>query len=117
MGDVNHLSDDGPPIDINPKDWADVVHVLREQVPGMEVWAFGSRARHCAKPYSDLDLAFVAAVPMSLELLANLTNAFENSDLSIRVDIVDWASASEAFRCIMARDKVVVQLPLNKLTP
>lgn len=47
------------PIDIAPRDWVDVLNILREQVPGLEVWAFGSRARRAAKPYSDLDLALM----------------------------------------------------------
>jgi len=98
-----------PPIDIEPQDWAVVMHILQEQVPTLEVWAFGSRARHCAKPYSDLDLALITPVPLSLEKLANLSEAFDTSDLPIRVDVVDWASTSETFRKIIAQDKVVVQ--------
>lgn len=98
-----------PPIEINPSDWADVVRILREQVPGVEVWAFGSRARRTAKPYSDLDLALMTRQPLTLEQLASITDAFETSDLPIRVDVVDWASTSEAFRRIIERDRVVVQ--------
>ena len=48
---------DTPDIDISPGQW-DIVHdILQRHVPGHEVWAFGSRARRRAKPYSDLDLA------------------------------------------------------------
>lgn len=98
-----------PPIEIAPRDWADVLRILREQAPGVEVWAFGSRARRTAKPYSDLDLALITRQPLSLEQLATLRDAFEASDLPIRVDVVDWASTSEAFRTLIARDRVVVQ--------
>lgn len=98
-----------PPIEIAPRDWSDVVRILQECVPGMEVWAFGSRARRTAKPYSDLDLALICAEPLSLGQLAGITDAFDTSDLPIRVDVVDWASASNAFRKIIARDRVVVQ--------
>lgn len=98
-----------PPIDIVPRDWADVVRILHEQVPAMEVWAFGSRAKHTAKPYSDLDLALITQQPLSLEQLAAITDAFATSDLPIRVDLVDWASTSEAFRKHIAQGKVVVQ--------
>ncbi len=99
-----------PPIEIAPCDWADVLRILREQAPGVEVWAFGSRARRTAKPYSDLDLALITRQPLSLEQLATLTDAFETSDLPIRVDLVDWASTSAAFRNIIERDRVVVQV-------
>ena len=98
-----------PPIEIAPRDWADVLRILREQAPGVEVWAFGSRARRTAKPYSDLDLAFITRQPLTLEQLASITDAFATSDLPIRVDVVDWASTSEAFRNIIERDSVVVQ--------
>ncbi len=46
---------------------------------------------------------------MSLDKLANISEAFDTSDLPIRVDVVDWASTSEPFRKIIAQDKVVVQ--------
>jgi predicted nucleotidyltransferase len=59
-----------PPIDIAPRDWAGVVRILHEQVPAMEVWAFGSRAKHTAKPYSDLDLALITQQPLSLDPLS-----------------------------------------------
>ena len=98
-----------PPIDIAPRDWADVVRILHEQVPTIEVWAFGSRAKHTAKPYSDLDLALITPQPLSLEQLAAITDAFATSDLPIRVDVVDWASTSEAFRKLIAQDSVMVQ--------
>lgn len=98
-----------PPIQINPRDWADVLQILHTHAPGMAVWAFGSRARHTAKPYSDLDLALVTAQPLSLAQLGDLAEAFESSDLTIRVDLVDWASTSAAFRQRIEADRVVVQ--------
>lgn len=98
-----------PAIDLEPRDWVDVVRILHEQVPGIEVWAFGSRAKHTAKPYSDLDLALITQQPLSLERMAAITEAFATSDLPIRVDVVDWASTSDAFRQIIVKNKVVVQ--------
>lgn len=98
-----------PPIEIDPRDWVDVVRILHEQVPDTEVWAFGSRAKRNAKPYSDLDLALITPQPLSLDQLATITDAFATSDLPIRVDLVDWASISRAFRKLIAQDKVVVQ--------
>jgi type I restriction enzyme S subunit len=98
-----------PPIEIDPRDWVDVVRILHEQVPNTEVWAFGSRAKRNAKPYSDLDLALITRQPLSLGQLASITDAFATSDLPIRVDLVDWASLSKAFRKLIEQDKVVVQ--------
>lgn len=98
-------------IDLDPRDRVEVLRILAEQVPGMEVWAFGSRVRHTAKPYSDLDLALITQQPLSLDQMAAITDAFANSDLSIRVDVADWASTSEVFRQIISQAKVVVQRP------
>lgn len=98
-----------PPIEISPRDWADVSRILREHVPAFEVWTFGSRARRTAKPYSDLDLALITRQPLTLEQMAAITDAFAMSDLPIRVDVVEWASTSEAFRKIIERDRVVLQ--------
>jgi type I restriction enzyme S subunit len=37
-----------------------VRRILQKHVPGYEVWAFGSRAKWTAKPYSDLDLVIIS---------------------------------------------------------
>ncbi len=98
-----------PPIELDTTSWQEVQRILQAHVPKFNVWAFGSRARHASKPYSDLDLAVMSDHPMSLAQMADIQSAFEESDLPIRVDVVDWGSCSEAFRAIIARDKIVVQ--------
>lgn len=98
-----------PGIDIQPAQWEIVKEVLKRHAPYHEVWAFGSRARNCAKPYSDLDLAIVGDTPLPPSLRAALADDFSESDLPWKVDVVDWASTSEKFRQIIDRDKVVLQ--------
>ena len=111
--DQPHATDIAVPIELGPADWELVTRILGKEVPELEVWAFGSRAKRNAKAYSDLDLALITTVPLTLDQLARITDAFETSDLTIRVDVVDWASTSEAFRTIIHRDKVVLQKPLH----
>lgn len=103
------MSDEAPPIDIRPEHWAIARAILRRHVPQYEVWAFGSRATGKAKPFSDLDLAILTPAPLPLDVSAALAEDFSESDLPWKVDLVDWARTSEAFRRIIARDKVVVQ--------
>ena len=98
-----------PDIDISPAEWDIVSTLLHRHVPGFAVWAFGSRAKWTAKPYSDLDLAIVTDRPLDLSLSAALADDFSESDLPFKVDVIDWASTSEAFRKIIERDRVVVQ--------
>jgi len=96
-------------IDLKPEDWDEVCRILKTHLPEYPVWAFGSRVKGTAKPYSDLDLAIIAPLPLSLTEMATVKEAFDESDLSIRVDIVDWATTSDTFRKIIEQDKVVVQ--------
>jgi predicted nucleotidyltransferase len=98
-----------PPIDIAPADWAIVRDILQKHLPNREVWAFGSRAKGTAKMYSDLDLAVITDTPLSFDVSGALREDFSESDLPWRVDIVDWATTSEAFRRVIEQDKVMVQ--------
>ncbi|SJM92414.1 conserved hypothetical protein [Crenothrix polyspora] len=98
-----------PKIDLTAQDWYEVNLVLKKHVPEYPVWAFGSRVKGTAKAYSDLDLAIITQQPLSLTKMAAFKEAFDESNLSIRVDVVDWVTASEVFRKIIEQDKVVVQ--------
>lgn len=100
---------DTPNIDIRPDHWAIVQQILQRHVPQYPVWAFGSRAKWSAKPYSDLDLAVITDQPLSLDVSAGLSDDFSESDLPYRVDVVDWAGTSQAFRKIIAQNRIVVQ--------
>ena len=100
---------DKPPLDLSESEWRIVRDILHTIVPDHQVWAFGSRATHKAKPYSDLDLAVIGQTPLPLATSAALSDAFAASDLAWKVDVVDWATTSETFRHIIERDKVIVQ--------
>lgn len=97
------------PIAVAPQEWKIVQSILKTIVPDRAVWAFGSRARFAAKPYSDLDLAVVDVEPLSLEESARLHQAFTQSDLPYKVDVVDWAATSPEFQALIARHHVVVR--------
>ncbi|MDE2937669.1 MAG: restriction endonuclease subunit S [Chloroflexota bacterium] len=96
-------------IDLNPNHLATVERILDGHVPESEVRAFGSRATWTAKDYSDLDLAIVGSGPLDRRTLGRLKEAFEDSELPIRVDVLDWHSISESFREVIKRDYVIVQ--------
>ncbi len=72
--------------------------------PRATVWVFGSRATGGARLYSDLDLAIDAGRPLTLDEIANLSEAFRNSDLPYRVDLVDWYTLDARFRQIITPD-------------
>jgi type I restriction enzyme S subunit len=98
-----------PLLDVRADHLKIVQDILHKHVPERNVWAFGSRAKWQAKDTSDLDLCALGEIPLSFRTLGLLKEAFEDSDLPYKVDVVDWATTSESFRKIIERDKVVVQ--------
>ena len=96
-------------IDLSPDHLETVRRILAEQAPGCEVRAFGSRVTRSAKEYSDLDLAVVGAASLDWGTLGRLKEAFEESDLPMRVDVLDWHGISQSFREVIGRDYEVVQ--------
>lgn len=98
-------------VDLAPDDFRTVETILRKHLPLHEVWAFGSRVRRTARPFSDLDLAILTEQPLSLAVLADLREAFSESNLPMKVDIVDWSAITPAFRDLIAKDHVVFQAP------
>lgn len=95
-----------PLVDITSAQWAIVRDILQRRVPQFAVWAFGSRTTGKAKPYSDLDLAIITAEPLDWRVSAALAEDFAESDLPFKVDVVDWAVTTAAFRKIIERDKI-----------
>ncbi len=82
---------------------------LKEYVPEFDVFAFGSRVSGTAKPYSDLDLTIMTTSPLPLSQLARLKEAFSESDLPMKVDIVDWSTLSDDFREIIKQSQEIIQ--------
>ena len=95
-------------LDLTPEQKSIVLDILRTHVPRHEVWVFGSRMKGTSKPYSDLDLAIITQQPLSLDILAELTDAFSSSDLPWKVDIVDWATTQDTFRRIIKAQHIVL---------
>ena len=96
-------------VDLNPNHLATVKDILAEHVPECEVRAFGSRTTWTAGDYSDLDIAVIGEGLVDWRTLGRLKEAFEESNLPMRVDVLDWHAISESFREVIERDCVVVQ--------
>jgi predicted nucleotidyltransferase len=78
-----------------------VESILARHVPGTEVRFFGSRIKGTARSHSDLDLAIMGKQQLPLSTLGTLIDAFQNSDLPFRVDVVDWYTISPAFQALI----------------
>ncbi|WP_215762644.1 nucleotidyltransferase family protein [Acetobacter sp. P1H12_c] len=99
-------------IDITPEERAIVLRILNEIVPDREVRAFGSRVTGKAKPFSDLDLAIMGGEPLPLETRARLEEAFSESYLPWKVDVLDWALIDLYFKDII-KENIVIKKEFN----
>ena len=87
-----------------------VVAILRRQVPGVEVWAYGSRVDGTCYDGSDLDLALRAPslAKIAYNRLRGLRYALRESNIPIIVDVRDWASIPESYQREIERRYVVL---------
>jgi len=91
-----------------------VKQILRTHVPTLTVWAFGSRVhgRHL-KPFSDLDLVLITTTKLPWDNYTALKEAFSESDLPFRIDIIDWSTTSAHFRAIIQQEYCLIQTPVT----
>jgi uncharacterized protein len=85
-------------IDLSPAYLETVRAILLLNAPGIPVYAFGSRVTGRARKFSDLDLALVPEQALDWRVLALLREEFEESDLPITVDLIDWTQAGPEFK-------------------
>lgn len=85
-------------IQLTKDEISEVKSILAKHIQHCEVWVFGSRARGEAKQYSDLDLLLKNSSAISLKTLGDLTEDFEKSSLSFKVELVDWNRITEEFQ-------------------
>jgi len=94
-------------IDLRPDHRRPVLDVLRANLPPRtKAWVFGSRATGRARRYSDLDLVIDAGRRLTVDESARLAEAFSDSDLPYRVDVVDWHAIDNRFRQVIAGERV-----------
>jgi len=95
-------------INLAPGHLEKVRTILQKHVPQCEVRAFGSRVNGTPKDYSDLDLAVVGSGKLSDDTLRRLKEAFEESDLPFRVDVLDWHATSPEFQKVIEKQCEVI---------
>lgn len=91
---------------------AAIVRGILDQIlpPGISVFVFGSRAGGTPKPWSDLDLAFECETKLPPRLFSELAEAFDESALAWKVDLLDRSTASETFGKIVDATKIPLDL-------
>ena len=71
--------------------------LLNQYLPGILVWAFGSRVKGNFRADSDLDLVVFSKVSQSSAVSA-FREALDESALPFSVDVLIWDDVEQAFR-------------------
>ena len=95
-------------LDMTPEQKATLQTLLRRFLPGVMVWAYGSRIKGTARPYSDLDLV-VFTTSAQRPLVAELKEALDESNLPFPVDVLVWDDIPASFHRNIEEKNVVVQ--------
>lgn len=96
-------------LDLGKQDLSTVLDILEKYVSSYEVWAFGSRVIDKAKKFSDLDLVVMTHEPLDFKKLGELQEAFSESHLPIKVDILDWSRIDLNFQKLIKNQYVIIK--------
>ena len=93
--------------------------LLKKHLPGVDVWAYGSRVNGRSHDGSDLDLVLrgpdLARIDTSR--LIDFTEALRDSTIPFLVEARDWAGLPESFHREIERDHVVLTHPTASRKP
>ena len=87
-----------------------IFNIINKYASDCDVLAFGSRYKWIPKDYSDLDLAFALTngQKLGIKRIGQLEEAFSESELRYRVDVVDYNAISPEFRAIIDRGNEMI---------
>jgi len=91
----------GAGIDIGLRDREILFSLLARHLPRTTVWVYGSRVAGGSMPWSDLDMVVFSGAEQKHRISA-LKEAFEESNLSFRVDLLEWDSLPDSFKANIA---------------
>ena len=99
-----------PAIAITAEQRRTVLELLNRHLPDTAAWACGSRVKGTSRPASDLDLV-VFAGPKQSARVAELREAFEESNLPFRVDLFVWDEVPESAKRRIEAEHVALVSP------
>ncbi len=95
-------------IDITSAQREMLAGLLQRYLPGVAVWAYGSRVKGSARKHSDLDLV-VFSTAEQRSAVSELQDALDECNLPFLVDLHVWDEIPERFREIVRKEYVLVQ--------
>lgn len=87
-----------PVIHLSTAELNTVKNILNCFIPNNAVWVFGSRITGHYKKFSDLDLVIINDELLDFKIYAQLLEAFDESDLTFKIDLLEWANLSDSWR-------------------
>lgn len=93
-------------IQLDAEDLALITSIIRHHMSNVKIWMFGSRIKGTATKNSDCDIALIADNKIPLEKMSLLKESFENSDLSMIIDIIDWNRISQTFQAHIKKNHI-----------
>ena len=94
-------------IDIKPRDKEILFSLLTQYLPNTTIWAYGSRVTGHSQPWSDLDLVLFSGGEQKCRI-SLLKEALEESNLSFRVDLLEWDSLPDNFKTNISASSTVL---------
>ena len=94
-------------IDMRERYRRELVDLVEKQLPACKIYLFGSRARGTAASGADIDVAIDANRPLLLEELTALYGAIDESLIPVKVDLIDFFTASGEMRASIEKDRVI----------
>jgi len=97
-------------ISLTEKELSIIKSILIDHSKNTKVLAIGSRIKGTHKKYSDLDLVFFNKnkEKLGLSRLSRIKETFEESDLAIKVDVIDYYATSPEFQKIIDERNVII---------
>jgi predicted nucleotidyltransferase len=93
---------------ISTRDLSSLATLLEPIQEGYRLSLFGSRARGCYGPFSDIDIVAEGEGPIPLLILARIESDLSESDLPVKVDLIDAHRASADFLEAISADLVSI---------
>ena len=81
---------------------------IKNILPNVKIYIYGSRVKGTAQKYSDVDIAIKCQEKIPFDKFLTLKAFFEDSTLPYQVDLIDLDSISEKFSNLIKDDLVEI---------
>ncbi len=85
-------------IDLKKRYLEEILEIIQKTIPDCQVRIFGSRVTGRSAKFSDLDLVVEGKDELGLSTMVRIKDAFTESNLPFKVDVLDWLAISSEFR-------------------